>query len=83
MNSYIDNFIRFLVIGILSAYLLIYGLRPSVPYPEQILELCEHYWILIIIIIINYYLLLWDLRIAVLTALGVIALIFDMIIFTK
>ena len=83
MNSYIDIFMRFLIIGILSAYLLIYGLRPSVPYPEQILELCEHYWILIIIIIINYYLLLWDLRVAVLTALGIIALIFDMIIFTK
>ena len=83
MNSSIDIFIRFLVIGILSAYLLIYGLRPSVPYPEQILELCEHYWIIIIIVIINYYLLLWDLRIAVLTALGVIALIFDLIIFCK
>jgi hypothetical protein len=83
MNSYIDNFIRFLIIGILSAYLLIYGLRPSVPYPEQILELCEHYWVLLIIIIINYYLLLWDLRIAALTALSVIALIFDLILFTK
>jgi hypothetical protein len=83
MNIYIDNFLRFIIIGIVSAYLLIYGLRPSVPYPEQILELCEHYWILLIIIIINYYLLLWDLRVAVLTALGVIALIFDMIIFTK
>jgi len=83
MNSYIDNFIRFLIIGILSAYLLIYGLRPSVPYPEQILELCEHYWVLLIIIIINYYLLLWDLRIAALTSLSVIALIFDLILFTK
>lgn len=83
MNNNIDVFLRFLIIGILSAYLLIYGLRPSVPYPEQILELCEHYWILIIIVIINYYLLLWDLRIAVLTALGIIALIFDLIIFCK
>jgi hypothetical protein len=83
MNSYIDTFIRFLIIGILSAYLLIYGLRPSVPYPEQLLELCEHYWVLIIIIIINYYLLLWDLRIAALTSLSVIALIFDLILFTK
>jgi hypothetical protein len=83
MNSYLDIFMRFLIIGIISAYLLIYGLRPSVPYPEQILELCEHYWILIIIIIINYYLLLWDLRIAALVGLGIIALIFDMILFTK
>jgi hypothetical protein len=83
MNSYLDIFMRFLIIGIISAYLLIYGLRPSVPYPEQILELCEHYWILIIIILINYYLLLWDLRIGTLVGLGIIALIFDMILFTK
>ena len=68
MNSYLDIFIRFLIIGILSAYLLIYGLRPAIPYPEEILELYEHYWLLIIIRIINYYLLLWDLRIGVLAA---------------
>jgi hypothetical protein len=83
MNNYLDIFIRFLIIGILSAYLLIYGLRPAIPYPEEILELYEHYWLLIIIIIINYYLLLWDLRIGVLAALSIIALIFDMIIFTR
>jgi hypothetical protein len=83
MINYIDVFIRYLIIGILSAYLLIYGLRPSVPYPEELLELYEHYWILLIIMIINIYVLIWDLRIGVLMALSIIALIFDMIIFTK
>ncbi len=83
MINYIDIFVRYFIIGILSAYLLIYGLRPSVPYPEELLELYEHYWILLIIIFINIYVLMWDLRIGVLMALSIIALIFDMIIFTK
>jgi hypothetical protein len=83
MINYIDVFIRYLIIGIISAYLLIYGLRPSVPYPEELLELYEHYWILLIIMIINIYVLIWDIRIGVLMALSIIALIFDMIIFTK
>ena len=83
MINYIDIFIRYLIIGIISAYLLIYGLRPAVPYPEELLELYEHYWILLIIMILNIYILMWDLRIGVLMALSLIALIFDMIIFTK
>jgi hypothetical protein len=83
MINYIDVFFRYLIIGIISAYLLIYGLRPAIPYPESIIELYEHYWIIIIIIIINYYVLLWDLRIGVLFALCIIGLIFDMFIFTK
>jgi hypothetical protein len=83
MINYIDVFIRYLIIGIISAYLLIYGLRPSVPYPEELLELYEHYWILLIIIIINIYVIIWDIRIGILMALSIIALIFDMIIFTK
>lgn len=83
MINYIDIFIRYSIIGVISAYLLIYGLRPSVPYPEELLELYEHYWLLLIVMIINIYVLLWDLKIGVLMALSLIALIFDMIIFTK
>jgi hypothetical protein len=81
--DYIDILLRYTLIGIISGYLLIYGLRPSVPYPEQILELCEHYWIIIILIIINYYILLWDLKMGLLLTLGIVALIFDMVLFTK
>lgn len=83
MNIYIEYFIKYLIIGILSAYLLIYGLRPSIPYPEHILELYEQYWILILIIIINIYTYYWDLKIGILISLSILALIFDMIIFTK
>ena len=42
---------KYIIIGILSAYLLIYGLRPSIPYPETILEFYENFWFLIIIFI--------------------------------
>jgi len=79
----LDIFIRYLIIGILSAYLLIYGLRPSVPYPETLIDVYEHYWVLLILIVLDVYLLYWDLRIGLLLLLAIIAIIFDMINFTK
>ena len=81
MNSNI--FIRYLLIGILSAYLLMYGLRPSVPYPESILEFYENFWLLLILVIINFYVYLWDRTIGLLLCLSIIALIFDMIQFAN
>jgi len=72
-------FLRYLIIGILSAYLLIYGLRPSVPYPEAVIEFYENFWLLLLLIIINFYLYLWDKKIGLLLCLSIIALIFDMI----
>jgi hypothetical protein len=83
MIRYIDLFARYIIIGVLSAYLLIYGLRPVVPYPEYILEIGEHYWMLLIMVILNYYLAIWDLKIGLLFALCLIALIFDLFIFAK
>ena len=79
----IDIFFRYLIIGIISAYLLIYGLRPSIQYPETLIEIYEHYWILLILIIINIYLFYWDLRIGVMMLLAIIAIVFDMATFTK
>jgi hypothetical protein len=79
----LDIFLRYLIIGIFSAYLLIYGLRPSVPYPETLIDIYEHYWILLILIVLDIYLLYWDLRIGLLLLLAIIAIIFDMINFTK
>jgi len=72
-------FLRYLIIGILCAYLLIYGLRPSVPYPETVIEFYENFWLLLLLIIINFYLYLWDRKIGLLLCLSIIALIFDMI----
>ena len=80
INLDFDLLFRYLIIGILSGYLLIYGLRPIMPYPEILLELLDHYWILFILLIINYYLLLWDLKIGVLMGLGIIAFILDIVL---
>jgi len=79
----INLFIKYLLIGILSAYLLIYGLRPSIPYPETILEFYENFWLLLILVIFNFYVFLWDRTVGVLLGLSVIALIFDMIQFAN
>lgn len=72
-----------LITGILVGYLIIYGLRPSVPYPDYILDFFENKWIFLILVIIIYYVFLWDYTIAVLLLLSTIALIFDYVIFTK
>jgi len=78
-----DLLIRYILIGIFSAYLLIYGLRPAVPYPTSILEFYENTWLLLLLIILNFYIYLWDKKLGVLLCLGIIALIFDMIQFTN
>jgi hypothetical protein len=74
---------KYIIIGILTGYLLIYGLRPSVPYPEVILEFYENFWFLIILIFFNFYIYLWDKKIGVLLGLSIVALIIDMIQFSK
>jgi hypothetical protein len=76
-------FFKYIIIGVLTAYLLIYGLRPAVPYPEAILEFYENFWFLIILIFLNFYIYIWDNKIGVLLALSIIALIMDMIQFSK
>jgi len=76
-------FLKYLIIGFLTSYLLIYGLRPSVPYPEFILEFYENFWLLMILIFINLYIYVWDKKIGVLLGLSIVALVFDMIQFTR
>lgn len=76
-------FIKYIIIGVLSGYLLIYGLRPAIPYPEFVLELYDNIWLLILTIIITFYSYLWDKKIGVLLFLAIIALILDMIQFIK
>jgi hypothetical protein len=80
--SYIEIILKGIITGILTAYLLVYGLRPSVPYPDIILEPFENNWLFIILFIINYYLFLWDLKIGLLMLLSILALLFDLYVFT-
>lgn len=70
------------VAGVLSAYLLIYGLRPSVMNPDIVLELFENQWLFLILLIINYYLYLWDFTCGALLLLCILGLGFDYIVFT-
>ena len=79
----IESFVNYLIIGLLCGYLLIYGLRPAMPYPEIILEPFEHNWLFIVILIMNYYFFTVDMKLGYLMLLAVIALIFDYLIFTK
>ena len=79
----IESFINYLLIGFICGYLLIYGLRPAMPYPEFILEPFEHNWLFIIMLIINYYFFTIDIKLGYLMLLTIIALIFDYLIFTK
>lgn len=80
--SYIEIIFKGIATGILTAYLLMYGLRPSMAYPDIILEPLEHNWIFIILIVLNYYLFLWEYKIGVLMLLCIFALLFDMYVFT-
>ena len=80
-QQYINEIVKGVTTGILSFYLLFYGLRPSVQYPEFILDFLENKWVFMILFIIMYYVMLWDYRSGVLMLLGTISLIFDYIIF--
>lgn len=77
------EFFKYILIGILCAYIIIYALRPSVPYPELVISIYDNYFIFIILLIINYYLLMWDIKIGLLFLICIISLIFDYYIFIK
>lgn len=83
MQQYIEYILKGLVSGILAAYLLIYGLRPAVLYPEVILETFENKWLFLVLILINYYLFMWDYRAGAILLLCILALILDYILFAN
>ena len=82
-KEYLENIAKGLLAGILSAYLIIYALRPAVPYPELILEIFENKWMLLILLVINYYIYLWDYHSGAIFLLCIIALVFDYVVFTE
>jgi hypothetical protein len=79
----IKKIILALVTGILCAYVIIYALRPSVPYPDIILELFDNNILFIILLISNFYLFLIDKLIGTLFLTCIISLVFDYYIFIK
>jgi len=72
-----------IITGILSSYLVILGLRPSIKYPDEILEIIDNLWVILILLLINYYVFLWDVTIGLLLLISIISLMVDIIIFTE
>ena len=77
----LENIFKGVITGILCAYIIIYALRPSVPYPDFIIEIFENYFIFIILFIIDFYLFSWNNLIGILFLIFIISLIFDYYIF--
>lgn len=78
-----DFILKGLIAGILAGYLILYGLRPAVQYPEIILEIFDNKWMFLILLILNYYAFIWDYNIGALLLLCVITLMFDYIVFVE
>jgi len=81
MQEFVLNIFKGLLTGILCAYLLIFGLRPSIPYPNIIIELFENKFIIVLLLILNYYIIIWDFKLGILTFLCILAIIFDYMVF--
>jgi len=82
----LDNHIiilKGLLTGVITGYLLVYGLRPAVQYPDFILDFFENKWVFLILLLVIYYTTIWDLKLGLLLFLSAIALIFDYVIFTN
>lgn len=82
-KEYFQLILKGSITGVLCAYLVLFGLRPAVPYPEFILELFENLWMFIILLIINYYVFIWDYTTGAILLLCILALIFDFVVFTN
>jgi hypothetical protein len=65
---------KYIILGILSAYLLVYGLRPSIPYPESILDFYENIWLLLLLILFNVFVYYWYSKAGILLSLAIIDL---------
>ncbi len=81
--EYIDHIFRGIVSGFLIAYLIIVGLRPAAMYPDNILDIMDNPWVFLVLFILNYYVFLWDDTVGILMFLTLIALLFDIILFTE
>ena len=81
-NINIEDIFKGILTGFFASYLIILGMRPAAIYPDNILDIIDNPWIFLILFIINYYILYWDITVALLLFLTLIALILDIIIFT-
>lgn len=69
--------------GILISIIIIYSLRPKVPYPKWMLATYEHPWAFLVSIGIAFWLLVWDRVVGALSFIVVATLIIDYHMFGK
>lgn len=72
-----------LLAGIMSVFLVIYAFQPNRPYPSWMLEPAEKPWLFVIILIAIVYLLKWDYLVGILVLLFTLAVVLDMMVFTR
>jgi len=79
----IEVVIKGIITAVLAIYVVIYALRPSVMYPDYILDVVDNPWVFVILLMMNYYVFLWDSTIGVLLLLILIAMVMDVVLFTE
>lgn len=72
-----DDIAKGIVAGLLVGFLVIYSLRPQMPYPEWVLQTYEHPWIFVLLVSATLVLACWDAKVGALLALVVATLFVD------
>lgn len=78
-----DALLKLLITVLLSIYIILVSLRPSVKNPEFIFILYEYPLILILLLALAYYIFVWDERIGYLFFIFLIAIYFDIVMLIK
>ena len=76
-----DLLLRGVVVGVLAAYLVLYGLRPSSPYPKWMLAAYDQPWVFIVLFIVVVQVAMWDLFAGCLAMIGFLAFTADLFVF--
>lgn len=79
-----EDIIKYLIILLLLAYVVVIALCPSIKNPEFTLFVHENPWVLVGLVILSYYVIIeYDLKIGLLILICVIAVYFDIILIIK
>lgn len=73
----IEDVLRGVITGLLTAFVVIYSLRPKVPYPKWVLISYEHPWMFLVAIGVAAWAISWDRIIGSLLFIIVLTLILD------
>lgn len=72
-----------LLAGLLSVFLVIYAFQPDRLYPAWVLEPAESPWIFLVLFVVAWFLFKWDYTVGILTILCLIALVLDIVVFSR